>query len=41
MAKKARMAKSKHHLKGPRKRTDEDDTMYAAALEKLLDGVES
>ena len=41
MAKKARMAKAKHHLKGPRKRTDEDDKRYAAALEKLLESVES
>ena len=34
---KARRAKSKHHLKGPAKRTPEDDERFAASLEKLID----
>ena len=33
---KARRAKSKHHLKGPAKRTQEDDERFAASLEKLI-----
>ena len=36
IAKKARMSKAKHHMKGPRKRTEEDDRRFLAALEKLL-----
>lgn len=36
MAKKARMAKSKNHIKGPRKRTDEDDRRFAESFEKLV-----
>lgn len=36
MAKKARMAKSKHHLKGPSKRTEEDDKRFAESFEKLV-----
>ncbi len=36
MAKKARMASTKHHLKGPRKRTAEDNERFAAAFEKLV-----
>lgn len=36
MAKKARMASSKNHLKGPKKRTDEDDKRFEAAFEKLV-----
>ncbi len=35
--KKARMARAKHHLKGPRKRTPEDDARYAKSLERLID----
>ena len=35
-AKKARMASSKNHIKGPRKRTAEDDDRFAKAFEKLL-----
>lgn len=36
-AKKARMAaKGKHHLRGPAKRTPEDDERFAAAFEALL-----
>ncbi len=41
LAKKARMAKSKHHLKGSRKRTDEDDKRFAESLEKLILKVEN
>lgn len=37
MAKKARMASSKNHLKGPKKRTDEDDKRFEAAFEKLVE----
>lgn len=33
---KIRRAKSKNHLKGPRKRTKEDDERFAAAFERLL-----
>ncbi len=36
LAKKARMSKSKHHMKGPKKRTREDDERFAQAFEKLL-----
>lgn len=36
MAKKARMAKEKNHLKGPRKRKKEDDEHFAMAFAKLL-----
>lgn len=36
MAKKARMASSKNHLKGPKKRTEEDDKRFEAAFERLL-----
>lgn len=38
LAKKARMSKSKHHMKGPKKRTGEDDERFARAFEKLLKG---
>lgn len=34
--KKARMASSRNHIKGPRKRTDEDDQRFAESFEKLL-----
>lgn len=37
LAQKARRASGKHHLKGPRKRTLEDDANFAASLERLLD----
>ncbi len=40
LAKKARMAKSKNHLKGPSRRTKEDDKAFLLALEKLLDEIE-
>lgn len=37
LAQKARRANGKHHLKGPRKRTPEDDANFAASLDRLLD----
>ena len=37
LAKKARNAKKKHHLKGPAKRTEEDDKRFEVSLEKLID----
>ena len=39
MAKKARMASSKNHLKGPKKRTAEDDKRYEVSLEKLINSI--
>lgn len=39
MAKKARMAKAKNHLKGPKKRTEEDDKRFRQALEGLIESV--
>ena len=36
MAKKARRAKSKHHLKGPARRTEEDDRKFAEAFERIV-----
>ena len=36
MAKKARMSRAKHHMKGPKKRTQEDDARFLSALETLL-----
>lgn len=36
MAKKARMSRAKHHMKGPKKRTQEDDLRFEAALKMLL-----
>lgn len=36
LAKKARSGKGKHHLKGPKKRTCEDDERFAHALISLL-----
>ena len=36
LAKKARMGKGKHHLKGPAKRTPEDDARFEASLLRLL-----
>ena len=38
-AKKARMGKGKHHLKGPAKRTAEDDDRFRASLIRLIDHV--
>ena len=34
--KKARRASSRNHIKGPRKRTEEDDWRFAESFEKLL-----
>ena len=34
--KKARRASSRNHIKGPRKRTDEDDQRFAESFEKLI-----
>ena len=36
LAKKARMSKSKHHMKGPKKRTDEDDERFEQAFRNLI-----
>ena len=36
LARKARMGKGKHHLKGPKKRTKEEDAAFEAAFRKLL-----
>lgn len=37
LAKKARMGKGKHHLKGPAKRTVEDDECFQESLCKLIE----
>lgn len=37
MAKKARMSKKKHHLKGPSKRTDEDDKRFEESFIRLIE----
>lgn len=34
--KKARRSNSKSHLKGPRKRTEDDDKRFAESFEKLI-----
>ena len=36
MHKKARMSNAKHHLKGPKKRTQEDDARFSESLERLI-----
>lgn len=36
VAKKARRSNSKHHLKGPAKRTEDDDKRFEESLEKLI-----
>lgn len=36
LAKKARRGSSKHHLKGPARRTEADDLRFAGAFEKLI-----
>ena len=41
MAKKARRKKKKIHLKGPAKRTEEDDDKFAAGLIRLIELVKS
>lgn len=39
MAKKARNGKGKHHLKGPSKRTEEDDKSFKESFERLINYV--
>ena len=39
LAKKARMGKGKHHLKGPAKRTVEDDERFQESFSKLIEVV--
>lgn len=39
LAQKARRASGKHHLKGPRKRTADDNAAFAASLERLLEHI--
>lgn len=39
MAKKARRASGKHHLKGPAKRTEEDDEHFVESMERLIEKV--
>lgn len=41
MAKKARNAKKRHHLKGSAKRTVEDDQHFEASLRRLIDSIKS
>lgn len=36
LAKKARRSNSRNHLKGPRKRTEEDDNRFAESFEKMV-----
>jgi uncharacterized protein YaiI (UPF0178 family) len=36
LTKKARRASGKHHLKGPRKRSEEDNQQFKVKLERLL-----
>lgn len=36
MAKKVRNAKKRNHIKGPAKRTEEDDARFEQSLEKLI-----
>jgi uncharacterized protein YaiI (UPF0178 family) len=36
LAKKARMSSKKHHLKGPAKRTQEDDKRFEESFEKMI-----
>lgn len=39
LGKKARRASGKNHLKGPKKRTKEDDVMFFQSFEKLIRSV--
>ncbi|MDO4633777.1 MAG: YaiI/YqxD family protein [Eubacteriales bacterium] len=39
LGKKARRASSRNHLKGPRKRTEEDDKHFAEAFQRLIEHV--
>lgn len=36
LAKKARQARNRNHLKGPKKRTEEDDLRFAESFERLI-----
>lgn len=36
LSKKARMSKSKHHIKGPKKRIEEDNKRFEESFEKLI-----
>ena len=36
LAKKARMSNGKHHIKGPKKRTKQDDENFEKSFESLL-----
>ncbi len=36
LKKKARRSSHKNHIKGPKKRTDEDDEIFAQSLEKMV-----
>lgn len=38
-AKKIRNSQAKHHLKGPKKRTKEDDEKFISSLEKLINEI--
>ncbi len=38
-AKKSRMSKTKNHIKGPKKRTKEDDLRFEKSFEKLINDV--
>ncbi len=37
LSKKARRASGKNHMKGPKKRTEEDDIRFAESFERLID----
>lgn len=39
LSKKARMSKSKHHLKGPKKRTAQDDANFEQSFEGLINSI--
>jgi len=39
ISKEVRRAKSRHHLKGPKKRTDEDDRRFEESFRRLLDKI--
>lgn len=41
MAKKARLGKDKHHMKGPSKRTKDDDIRFEESFLKLIDYIEN
>ena len=39
LAKRARMSKGRHHIKGPSKRTKEDDLRFTDSLERLITNI--